>query len=84
MAEVEGVEVFVEAVGVVVVDVMVAVEEGVYGCAKFVGQRVGHGVGREGGIEGLEGLAHRPGGVSQRRRGGCGRALESACLPRHV
>lgn len=59
MSEVEGVEVFVEAVRVVVVNVMVALEESVYGCAELVGERARNGGGREGGIERLERLAHR-------------------------
>lgn len=45
MAGVEGMEVFVEAVRVMVIDVMVAFEEGVNGCAKLVGQRVGDDMG---------------------------------------
>jgi hypothetical protein len=64
MAQVQRVEIIVEALGVVVVNVVIALEEGVYGGIELVGQRVGHGRGREGGIQSFQGLAHRPARVS--------------------
>jgi hypothetical protein len=49
----------VEALGVVVVDVVITLEEVLDGGADLIGQGVGDGGGGKGGVESLDGLSHR-------------------------
>jgi hypothetical protein len=58
------VEIIVKALGVVVVNVVIALEKGFDGGIELVGQRVGDRRGGKGCRQSLEGLAHRAGRVS--------------------
>jgi hypothetical protein len=74
-------EVFVEALGVVVVDVVIALEEALYGCAELIGKRIRDGGRGECGVEGLDGVAQRPRGSRQTFRPTILRATEGALVP---
>jgi hypothetical protein len=71
----------VEALRVVVVDVVIALEEALYRCAELVGERIWGGGRRKGGVEGLDDLAHRARGRRQTSRPTILRATGGALVP---
>lgn len=83
VAQVEGVQVLVQALGVVVVDGAIALEKVLYGGVQLVGQRAGDGGCGKGRVERLDRLLHGPAGsLSDRGSGDHGTATRG-CLPRH-